>query len=85
MLLGNNMHVMIQSLKGGYGSHLPHGLSAVSTYTKVISGSKKVVVVVKNLMAILITITKGIKIAHVVASNVVPPVELAPRTLEELD
>ena len=42
-------------------------------------------VVVKNLMAILITITKGIKVAQVVGVNVVPPVELAPRTLEELD
>ena len=36
-------------------------------------------------MAILITIAKGIKVTQVVAANVVPPVELAPRTLEELD
>ena len=41
-------------------------------------------VVVKNLKAILITITKGVKVSQVVAVNVVPPVELAP-TLEELD
>ena len=40
LLLGNNMHVMTQSLKGGDGPHLPHGLSVVNTYTKVISGSK---------------------------------------------
>ena len=40
MFLGNNMHVMTQSLKGGDGSHLPHGLSVVNTYTKVISRSK---------------------------------------------
>ena len=31
------MHVMIQVLKGGEGPHLPHGLSVVNMYTKVIS------------------------------------------------
>ena len=40
---------------------------------------------VKNLKAIPITIAKGIKIAQVVATNVVPPVRLTPRTLERLD
>ena len=51
LLLGNNMHVITQSLKGGNGPHLPPGLGVVNTYTEVISGSKKVMVVVKNLMA----------------------------------
>ena len=36
-------------------------------------------------MAVLITITKGVKVTQVVVVNVVPPVELASRTLEELD
>ena len=36
-------------------------------------------------MAIAITVAKGIKIAQVVAANAVPPVELAPGTLEMLD
>ena len=76
---------MTQSLKGGDGSHLPHRLSVVNTYTKVISGSKQVAVVVKNLMAILITITKGVKVTQVVAANMVHLVEVAPRTLEKLD
>ena len=40
MLLGNNMYVMIQSLKGGDGPPLASGLSVVNTYTEVISGSK---------------------------------------------
>ena len=40
MLLGNNMHVMTQSLKGGDGPHLPHGLSVVNMYAKLISGSE---------------------------------------------
>ena len=39
----------------------------------------------KNLMVIPITITKGVKVAQVVATNVVPPAELASRTLKELD
>ena len=79
LLLGNNMHVMTQSLKGGDGPHLPHGLSVVNTHIKVISGRKLVVVAVKNLMAALITIAKGIKVIQVVVVNVVPPVEVTSR------
>ena len=80
VLLRSNMHVMTQVLKEGDRPHLPHGLSVVNTYNKVISGNKWVVVVVKNLTAIPITIAKCIKVAQVVAANVGPPVELAPRT-----
>ena len=78
LLLGNNMHVMTQFLKRGDGAHLPQGLSVVNTYTKVISRSKRVAVVVKNLMAIPITIAKGIKVNQVVAANAVLPVKVAP-------
>ena len=78
MLLGNNMHVMTQSMKGGDRSHLPHGLSVANMYTEIISGSKWVAVVVKNLMTILITIAKGVKVNQVVAANLVPPVEMPP-------
>ena len=42
-------------------------------------------VVVKNITAILITIAKGDKFTQVIAANVVPPIELSPGTLEELD
>ena len=84
-LLGNNMYVMTQSMKGGDGPHLPHSLSMVNIYTKVISGRKRVAAVIKNLTAVVITITKGIKITQVVAANALPPVEVAPRALEELD
>ena len=72
MLLGNNMNVMTQVLKGGDGPHLPHGLSVMNTYTKVISGIWWVVVVVTNLMAVLITVAKGIKVAQVVAAMLCP-------------
>ena len=76
---------MTQTLRGGDGPHLPHGLSVVNTYTEVTTGSKGVAVVVKNPMAILITITKGIKVTQVVAANVVTTVRLMPRILERLD
>ena len=79
------MHVMTQSLKGDDGPHLPHGLSVVNTYTEVISGSKQVAVVVKNLMAAPITIAKGVKVTQVIAAKMVPPVKVSPGTLEELD
>ena len=48
LLLGNNMHIMTRSLNGGDGPYLPHGLSVVNMYTKAISGSKWVAVVVKT-------------------------------------
>ena len=85
MLLRNNMHVVIQVLKEGNGPHLPHGLSVVNTYTEVILGCKWVAVVVKNLMAIPITVAKSIKVAQVATPNVVPPMEMVPGTLEALD
>ena len=40
---------------------------------------------VKNLTATLITIAKGVKVTHIVATNVVPQVEVTPGTLEKLD
>ena len=53
------MHTMTRALKGSDGPHLPHGLSVVNTYTAVIYKHKQVAVVVKNLMAMLITMAKG--------------------------
>ena len=41
--------------------------------------------VVKNLRAAPITITKGVEVTKVVAVNAVPSVEIAPGTLEKLD
>ena len=54
-------------------------------YTDMTSRHKQVAVVVKNLMAVPVTIAKGIKVTQVVAANAVPQVEVAPGTLEELD
>ena len=72
MFLANNMHVTIQLLKRGDRPHFSHGLS-VNTYTEVISGSKLVAVDVKNLIAILITITKGVKVTDVIAGKCSTP------------
>ena len=79
------MHVMMQTLKGGDEPCLPHGLSVINIYTKVTTRSRKVAVMVKILMAILITIAKGIKVTQIVVVNVVPQVEVLPGTLEKLD
>ena len=64
LLLGSNMHVMTTTLRGGNGLHLPYRLSVVNTYTEVTAGSKWVALVVKNLMAIPITIAKGIQVTN---------------------
>ena len=47
--------------------------------------NKWVAVVVKNLTATPITITKGVKIAQVIAANAIPQVGIAPGTLKKLD
>ena len=72
MFLGSNLHVMMQTLEENDGSCLPLGLSIMNTYTKMIMGSKQVAVIVKNLTAALITITKVVKIAWVIAANTIP-------------
>ena len=85
MLLGNNIHVMMQTLKGGDWPCLSQSVSVMNTYTEVTTGNRWVAVIVKTLMAILITIIKGIKVTQVVAANAVPQMEVAPGTLEKLD
>ena len=62
IFLGNNMHIMMQ----------PPGLSVVNSHTEVATGSRQIAVIMKNLMAILITIVKGIKFTQVVAANALP-------------
>ena len=84
-VLGSNMDVMTQVLKGGDGPCLPHGLSIMNTYTEMTTRSKQVAVVVKNLTVTLVTIAKGVNVTQVVAENAVPKVEVAPGTLQNLD
>ena len=84
-IFGSNMHVRTQSLEGCHAPCLPHDLSVMNTYTKMITRSKWVVVVLKNLTVALIITAKGIKVTQVVAANVVPQVEVVLGTLEKLD
>ena len=73
-----------RSWKGVMDPILPHGLSVTNTYTEMTTGSKWVAVVVKNLTATLITITKGVKVTQVVATNVVSQVEVVSGTIGEV-
>ena len=52
---------MTQAPEKGEEPYLPHGLCIANTYTKITTGSKCVVVVIKNQMAVLITISKDVK------------------------
>ena len=85
MFLGSNLHVMMQALEERDGSCLPHWLSVMNTYTEMATWSKWVVVMVKNLTTTLITITKGVKIAWVIAANAIPQLGVSPGILEKLD
>ena len=64
---------------------LPHHLSVANTYTEMMTWNRHVAIVIKNQTAVLIIISKGIKVAWVVAVNRVPPVEVMPGTLEKID
>ena len=67
------------------GSHLPHGMSVINTYTKTATRSKRVAVMMKNLTTALITITKGVQIAQVIAANAIPQVGVTPGMLKKLN
>ena len=85
MCLGCNIHVMMQDLEEGNGSCLPHGLSILNTYTEMTTMNKWVAVLVKNLTAVSITFTKGVKITWFIAAIAIPQVGVVPGTLEKLD
>ena len=85
MFLGSSMHMMAQTLEKGTGSHLPHGLSIINTYTEMATGSKRVAIMVKNVTAALITIAKGVKITQAIAANAIPQVGVTSEILEKLD
>ena len=85
MFLGRNMHMMMQALEEGDSPSLPHRLSVMTSYPEMATGSKQVAVMVKNLTATLITITKGVKITQVVAANAKPQVGVSPGMLRKLN
>ena len=85
MFLVSNMHVTTLALEDENGSLLPHRLIVINTYTEMATGSKNVSVIMGNLTAVLITITKGNKIVQVIAANAIPQVGVSPGMLEKLD
>ena len=84
-LLGNNMYVMTQDPERGGKACLPHSLSVANTYNEMTTGSRHITVVIRNQTTVLIIISKGIKIAQMVAANSIPSVEVMPGMLEKLD
>ena len=79
------MYVMPQAPEKGEEPCLPLGLSMENTYIEMTTASKHVAIMIKNQTAVLITISKGIKVTWEVAANRVPPVEEMPGTIEKLD
>ena len=51
---------------------LPHGLAVQNKYIKMVTGSKSVVVMVRNLTVTPITLKKNTPVVRVVAANAVP-------------
>ena len=85
VLVGNYMYVMTQAPGKGEEPSLPHGLSMANTYTEITTRSRCVAVVMNNQTATPVIISKGVKVAWVVAVNSVPPVEFTHGTLGKLE
>ena len=71
--------------QGGDRPCLPHCLNIMHAYTEMTTGSKWVAVIVKNLTAALIIITKQVKITQVVAANVISELGVVPGKLQKFD
>ena len=86
MFLGNNMYVMVQTLKGGDGPYLLHSLSVINTYTEMTTRSNWVAVMCWKAWLPLQSLSpRASKLTQVVAVKVVFQVEVVPGTLEKLD
>ena len=83
MFMGCNLHVMMHALCKGNKS-LPHGLAVQNTYTEMMTGSKSIAVVVRNLTATHITLKMNAPLARVVAANAVPNAQLLLVMIEQL-
>ena len=81
MFMGCNLHVMMHALCEG-DKLLSHGHAVHHTYTEMMSGSKSVAVVVRNLTATPITLKKNMPLARVVAVNAVPDTQVLLGTVE---
>ena len=82
--MGYNLHVMMHALCEG-DKYLPHGLAVQNMYTKIMTGSESIVVVVRDLTATPVTLKKNTPMARVVAANVVCNAQVQPGMVEQLD
>ena len=64
---------------------LPPGLAVQNMYTEIMTGSKSIVVVVRNLTVTPITLKKNAEVARVVAANAVLNAQVQSGMVEELD
>ena len=73
-LLGDTSYVMIP----WETKPLPSGLHVLHAYTHLKNGSGKVSLVVRNMSDSHIILKKGVPVAWVVSTSLVPPAELSP-------
>ena len=71
MLLGSNMHVMMQTLENGDRPCLPH-LSIMNTYTENIHREQVSCDLGEESNTALVTITRGVMIAQVMGAIAIP-------------
>ena len=79
-----NLHVMTHALGKG-NKPLPYGLAVQDMYTEMTTGSKRVVVVVRNMTATPIMLKKNTPVARVVANNAVPNAQVLLGMVKQLD
>ena len=81
-LLGCTSYVMITLLRAEGQPRetkpLPLGLHVLHAYTRLKNGSRRVSLVVRNMSDSQIFLKKGVPVARVVSTMLVPPVELSP-------
>ena len=85
MMMGHCLNVMIQVPYPDEKAELPNGLYVMRTYTELKDSSRSVTVVLRNITARPIHLTRGQLIGWVVVANIVPKVEYLPELLQKLD
>ena len=85
MMMGHHLNIMTQVSYTNDKTEIPNGLYVIRTYTKLKDGSCSVSVVLRNLTAWPIHLTRGCVVSWVVAANAVPKVQCLPDLLKKLD
>ena len=85
MMMGCKLHVMTQATYPEDRADLPNEVYVVKTYTELHDGSRKVSVVLRNLMGKLVHLPAWRPVAWVVATNAIPDATPSPGFLKKLD